>query len=138
MNSKELGKLLNEKGLKVTIQRLAVYEALYKERVHPTAEHLTSIVCKKYPTISAGTVYKTLDTFVEHNLIKRVKSDRDVMRYDATMERHHHLYSLENDQISDYYDEELDKIIESYFKKKDIPDFKLEDFKLQLTGKFIN
>lgn len=136
MDSKEFSKILSEKGLKVTIQRIAVYEALCMERVHPTAENLILKVAKKYPSISAGTVYKTLDTFVDHKIIKRVKTDSDVMRYDNVLDRHHHLYCEENDRISDYYDEELDKILLDYFKKKNIPDFELEDFKLQLVGKF--
>ena len=136
MNSKEFSKILSEKGLKVTIQRIAVYEALCKERIHPTAENLISKITKKYPSISAGTVYKTLDTFVEHKIIKRVKTDSDVMRYDNVLDRHHHLYCEENDRIGDYYDEDLDKILLDYFKKKNIPDFELEDFKLQLVGTF--
>jgi len=136
MHSKEFSKILTEKGLKVTIQRLAVYEALCRERVHPTSENIISIISEKYPSISAGTVYKTLDTFVEHKIIKRVKTDSDVMRYDSVLDRHHHLYCEENDRISDYYDEELDKILLEYFNNKKIPEFKIEDFKLQLVGKF--
>lgn len=136
MESIDINKELSRKGLKVTIQRLAVYEALCSEKDHPTAEKLISRVNKKYPTISAGTVYKTLDTFVEHNIIKRVKTDSDIMRYDNVLEKHHHLYCAESDKIEDYFNEELNQILSNYFEKKKISGFKLEDFKLQLSGKF--
>jgi len=40
------------------------------------------------------------------------------MRYDAIIKNHHHLYCLKSDRIEDYFDEELDEIIEEYFKKR--------------------
>ena len=40
------------------------------------------------------------------------------MRYDSILDKHHHLYSSETEHIEDYYDEELDRMIEGYFKKK--------------------
>jgi Fur family peroxide stress response transcriptional regulator len=59
------------------------------------------------------------------------------MRYDAVMESHHHLYCSESDRIEDYKDNELNELLEKYFEKKKIPDFKIEDIKLQIIGKFI-
>ena len=59
------------------------------------------------------------------------------MRYDAIMESHHHLYCSESDRIEDFVDTELNEMIEKYFEKKKIPDFKIEDVKLQIIGKFI-
>ena len=32
---------------------------------------------------------------------------------------------------------ELNEMIEKYFEKKKIPDFKIEDVKLQIIGKFL-
>jgi len=58
------------------------------------------------------------------------------MRYDAVLQTHHHLYSAESERIEDYFDDDLYKIIAEYFKKKKIPDFTINDFKLQIIGKF--
>jgi Fur family transcriptional regulator, peroxide stress response regulator len=58
------------------------------------------------------------------------------MRYDAIMEKHHHLYSLDSDRIEDYFDEDLNQILEDYFSKKHIKDFEIRDIKLQLIGTF--
>lgn len=132
----KLKEMIAERGLKVTPQRIAVFEALLNGAKHPTADQLIRRIEENYPTISAGTVYKTLDTFVQNGLIRKVKTDADVMRYDHITDKHHHLYCEESDRIEDYYDEELNKILEDYFARKNIPDFKLLDIKLQLVGNF--
>ena len=73
----------------------------------------------------------------EKGLIKKVKTEKDVMRYDAFLEKHHHLYSSDSDRIEDYLDDELNDILEKHFAKKGIPGFKIEDIKLQIIGKFL-
>ena len=129
---------LKLRGLKVTPQRIAIYEALVKLNNHPTAERVIDSIRTKHPNISIGTVYKVLDTLVENNLLKRVKNDKDNMRYDAVVLHHHHIYCSETDRIENYEDEQLDKLIREYFKKKKIKRFKIQDITLQITGKFIN
>ena len=73
---------------------------------------------------------------LENNLIKKVKTEKDKMRYDSNMESHHHLYDRESDVINDYYDEKLDELLKTHFKKKNIPDFKIEEIVMQINGKF--
>jgi len=136
MKAGEIRLKLMEKGLKVTPQRIAILEAIHKLNNHPTAEHIIEYIRKNHPNISFATVYKVLDALVEKGLIRRVKTDRDVMRYDAFMEKHHHLYCSESDRIEDYVDEELNGLLEKYFITKGIPGFKIEDLKLQINGKF--
>jgi Fur family transcriptional regulator, peroxide stress response regulator len=137
MPAKEIRNKLSDKGLKVTPQRIAILEAITKLNNHPTAENIIDYIRKNHPNIASATVYKVLDALVEKELIKKVKTDRDIMRYDAIMENHHHLYCAESDRIEDYFDKELNEMIGSYFEKKGIPDFEIEDIKLQIIGKFI-
>ena len=127
---------LKEKGLKVTPQRMAILEAICEMKNHPTAEQIIGYIKTNHPNISVGTVYKVLDTLAENNLVKKVKTEKDVMRYDAVMSNHHHLYCAETDRIEDYDDDELNNMIIDYFKKKKIRNFKIQDIKLQITGKF--
>ena len=136
MKPEEFSAKLNEKGLKVTPQRIAILEAIVKLNNHPTAENIIEYIRKNHPNIATATVYKVLDALVSNGLIKKVKTERDIMRYDAIMESHHHLYCSESDRIEDYNDNELNEMLETYFKKKGIPDFKIEDIKLQIIGKF--
>lgn len=127
---------LQEKGLKVTPQRVAIYEAIEKLKNHPTAENVIEYIKKNNPNISVGTVYKVLDSLVENNLLRKVKTEKDIMRYDAVLSNHHHLYCAETDRIEDYEDENLNKLINEYFEKNKIKNFKVQDIKLQITGQF--
>ena len=137
MKVEEFSNKLIEKGLKVTPQRIAIMEAMVKLNNHPTAENIMEYIRKNHPNIATATVYKVLDALVSNNLIKKVKTERDIMRYDAIVESHHHLYCADSDRIEDYYDGELNALLEKYFETKQIPDFKIEDIKLQIIGKFI-
>ncbi len=132
----EIRNKLSEKGLKVTPQRLVILDAIYKLGNHPTADNIIEYIRQSNPNIASGTVYKVLDTLIENKLVKKVTTDRDLMRYDGIMENHHHLYCSECDLIEDYMDEELDEVLKEYFKKKKFTGFKLEDIVVQIRGTF--
>lgn len=127
---------LKSKGMKVTPQRIAVLEAIYALHNHPSADKIIENVRKSHPSISTATVYKVLDALVENQLIRKVTTESDVMRYDGILERHHHLYCQESEKIEDYQDDELDHLLDEYFKRKQIPGFNIEEIRLQIKGKF--
>ncbi|MBK7175094.1 MAG: transcriptional repressor [Bacteroidales bacterium] len=132
----ELRNKLVAKGLKVTPQRLVILEAIIQLHNHPTAEHILEYIRKNHPNIATGTLYKVLDTLSEKGLILKVKTDRDIMRYDAVTESHHHLYCAESDRIEDYFDEDLNQLLDRYFSEKGINGFNIRDIKLQIIGNF--
>ncbi len=117
---------------------MAVLEAVNELEGHPTADRIIVFIKQKHPNVASGTVYKTLETFAENGIIQKIKTEKDVMRYDATTEKHHHLYCEESDRVEDYYDDELNQLLQKFFKNKNIPGFEVNDIKLQLTGKFKN
>lgn len=126
---------LIEKGLRITPQRMSILEAIYNIN-HPTADDIIKYIRQKHSNIATGTVYKVLDTFLQKGLIKKITTDKDIIRYDGILIHHHHLHSTETPLIKDYIDEKLDKILLDYFKKKRIENFKIEDITLQIKGKF--
>jgi Fur family transcriptional regulator, peroxide stress response regulator len=136
MNRERIITALKNCGLKVTPQRIAVFDAVINLNNHPTADNVKEFIKANHPNIAIGTVYKTLETLVQCGIIKKVKTGSDIMRYDAIIERHHHLYCSESDRIEDFYDDELNEILANYLNKKKIPNFKIEDIKLQIVGKF--
>ncbi len=129
---------LKDSNLKVTPQRIAVLKALNKLKDHPTADKIKEYVVRNHPNIAVGTIYKTLETFVEKGLVKKVKTEKDVMRYDSILDKHHHLYCEDTERIEDFFDDKLNDMLEDYFKKKKIPNFKVKDIKLQIIGTFNN
>jgi len=127
---------LKEKGLKVTPQRVAIYEAIVHLHNHPTADDILSLIKDTHPNISLATIYKVLEIFVKYDLIRKVKTEEDSMRYDPSISKHHHLYCAESNRIQDFEDENLNALIGNYFKKNKIRNFKIQDIQLQITGKF--
>jgi Fur family peroxide stress response transcriptional regulator len=138
IDTSEITSRLSCNGLKITPQRIAVLEAVTTLINHPTAENIIDFIKTNHPNIATGTVYKTLETFVEKGLIKKVKTDRDIMRYDSITDPHHHLYCSSSNRIEDFMDPELQKMIEDYFNTHRIPNFRIEDIKLQIIGEFLN
>ena len=136
-STSEITSRLSDTGLKITPQRIAVLEAVMELKNHPTAENVIDFIKTNHPNIATGTVYKTLETFVGRRLIKKVKTDRDIMRYDGMTDPHHHLYCSSSNRIEDFMDPELLKMIEQYFETHKIPNFKIEDIKLQIIGEFL-
>ena len=136
LSTEQIRKILTDKGLKITHQRLSILNAIYTLNNHPTADNTIEYIRESHPNIATGTVYKVLDTLVENKVIKKVKTDRDIMRYDGIIENHHHLYCSECDLIEDYIDKELDELLKEYFKKKKFTGFKIEDIVVQIRGTF--
>lgn len=128
--------ILKQKGLKITPQRIAIYEAVVSLNNHPTVDNIIEYIKGNHPNISVGTVYKVLDLLVEKDLLKKVKSEKDFMRYDAILHQHHHLYCQETERIENYHDDELNRILNEYFENKSIKGFKIKDITLQITGEF--
>lgn len=128
---------LVENGLKVTPQRIAVLQALVKFNHHPTAEEIYREVQDSIPGLSATTVYNTLDVFVDKGITHRIATSAGVMRYDAICEPHHHLHDVASNRVVDFFDPELDKLLQEYFKNRNIRGFKPHQIRLQLTGEFL-
>ena len=69
---KEIAQILREKGLKVTPQRIAVYNMLCNTKEHPDAETIYKTLEPTNPTMSLATVYKTLDFFKQLGLVQEL------------------------------------------------------------------
>ncbi len=95
---------IKECGLQVTHQRLAVYEALCKTGAHPTAEQVHKEVTKRFPMISLGTVYKTIERLHVVGLIKKVNPVKEVGRYEAKTDLHHHMICEKCQSIHDIHE----------------------------------
>ena len=125
-NSKEI---LTKYGLKPTYQRLAIYDFLDKNRIHPTVDQIYGQLHEKIPTISKTTIYNTLGMFMEKNLVIELTISGTEMHYDINVMPHHHFYCINcgtvfdidlvcphgNDQRSEIEGHRIDEI-HGYFK----------------------
>ena len=83
-----------------------------------------------------GTIYNTLDIFIEKGVISKVPTMDDSTRYDWRTDHHHHLYNTNTGEIEDYENRELDRIINDFFKNNSIPSYTIESVKLRIDVKF--
>ncbi|WP_018477186.1 Fur family transcriptional regulator [Pontibacter roseus] len=131
----ELRQRLLACGLKATHQRIVVFEtvmALHGQ--HPVAEEVYQLLKPANPSISLGTVYKTLDTFVESGLINRVFTEEGGKRYDPNTEAHSHIYCSNTKEIIDFEDAELDQLLLEFFKTRNMENFQFRSCSVQLMG----
>ncbi|WP_424963550.1 Fur family transcriptional regulator [Ekhidna sp.] len=129
---------LSDVGLKATHPRITVLRELMVSNDHPTAEAIHETIKVDNPSISLGSVYRVLDVLVDSGLIQRVSVRSGSKRYDANMNPHGHIYCLKTNRIQDFYDEELYGLINDFFRKKRIKNFRINEIKLQVNGERID
>jgi Fur family transcriptional regulator, peroxide stress response regulator len=121
-------------GLKATHQRIVILDSVHNMGNHPNVEQIYADINENNPSISKGTVYKTLETFVTAGLLSKVSTHEGQMRYDPRMDNHGHINCSNTKEIIDYYDEELNEMIVSFFKKKRVSNLKIKNITLQING----
>ena len=109
LETKEVISIFRENGYKVTPQRIAICKFMLSRKDHPTASQIYEEVKKEYPTLSLGTVYKTLNLLKELNLVQELSFDSGINRYDPCMDLHINLVCSKCGKIYDY---ESDKVKE--------------------------
>jgi Fur family peroxide stress response transcriptional regulator len=97
-------------GMNVTPQRLAIYRALAECTDHPSPETLYQRVLPQMPTLSLATIYKALEALASLGVVREVAMLSDSKRFDANLDRHHHLICTRCKAIVDFNDEMLDSI----------------------------
>lgn len=102
VTSEELKKILKERELKVTTQRVLVLTALAESQgSHLTVEEIYDLVKTENPEIGLATVYRTIQLFYELHLVDRINLDDGFVRYEIgdignhnAKHHHHHLICL--------------------------------------------
>jgi Fur family peroxide stress response transcriptional regulator len=98
---KNLTSTFKTRNLKLTPQRIAVYEMLKGTKSHPSAEAVYNDISERYPTMSLATVYKTLKTLVSVGLVQELNVGEGNFRYDANAVPHPHITCLDCGRVDD-------------------------------------
>ncbi len=75
----------------MTFQRQVIYEAVVDSREHPTPELIFEQVRQRIPSISLGTIYKNVKTFLDTGVLREVTLHHGSLRLESNMTPHHHL-----------------------------------------------
>jgi len=81
---------LQEKGYRLTPQRIMVLDALHSVDSHISAEEIYAKVKAKYPYANISTVYRTLELLKELGLVTEIDLDDGRVRYHLAEKGHHH------------------------------------------------
>ena len=98
---RELIAALRATGRRVTMPRLLVHRHLRAADRHVTAGQLYAELAGQIPSLSAATVYDTLDLLDELGLIRRVSTPRGATTYDSRTDQHHHLICSRCGRVED-------------------------------------
>jgi Fur family iron response transcriptional regulator len=129
---RELIDTLLERDIRPSAQRLEVARFVLDNETHPTAEDALVAVRRRLPTVSAATIYNTLNLFVERGLLQRLILPDGVAAYDPNTEPHHHLVDIETHQVRDLPWEAI-----CVHGIEDIEGFEVRDHRVVIRGQFI-
>ena len=109
-----------------TKQKNLVLEVINNSYNHLSANEVYNACRNIIPNISLGTVYRNLNYLVENNLIKRIKMNDNIDRYDR-LDNHIHFICNKCGTIIDIYDD-------YFINVKDIFGNIVNDYDIKFTG----
>ena len=120
------------KGVKLTDQRRIIAKVMSDSQDHPDVNELYLRVSKLDTRISIATVYRTVKLFEEARIIAKHDFKGTKARYEeATSEHHDHLIDINTGEITEFVDEDIEKLQEKVAAKLG---YKLIDHRLELYG----
>src|SRR3954469_19768439 len=121
-----------ERGLAFTFQRQVIYEAVVDSREHPTPELIYEQVRQRIPSISLGTVYKNVKTFLDSGVLKEVTLHHGSLRLEANMAPHHHLVCSSCKAIFDIEERAVKPV---QLPKTELPaGFSINQYRVEFVG----
>ncbi|HLF76897.1 MAG TPA: Fur family transcriptional regulator [Dehalococcoidia bacterium] len=94
--------VLRQVGLRPTPQRLAIVREVFSRR-HPTVAEIYEAVRRQFPTIGLATVYNTLHSITERDLVRELPF-ANATRFDVNLEPHVNLVCTNCGEIEDSSD----------------------------------
>lgn len=101
---------LKRAGVKLTHQRLMIFQEVARSEDHPDAETIFKCVRETTPTVSLDTVYRTLWLLVDLGLIATLGPPRGRTQFDANLSAHHHFVCTKCGLTRDFYFENFDRL----------------------------
>ena len=121
-----------QRGVRLTDQRKLVAKVMSESTDHPDVDELHKRVNKIDSKISIATVYRTVKLFEETGIVAKHDFKGTKARYEeATQEHHDHLIDVNTGEITEFVNEDIEKLQEKVAAKLG---YKLVDHRLELYG----
>ncbi len=121
-------KLLSEKDISPSVQRIRVLEYLHNSKNHPTVDNIYNDLVKEIPTLSKTTVYNILKLFTEKSIARTVRIGNNEARYDGDISTHGH---FKCDKCGNIYDFNVNM---DELKLSALDKFKVNEYHIYLKG----
>ncbi len=106
MKQTEAYNRLIERGIRPSLQRLAIMDYLINHPIHPTVDDVYQGLCNKIPTLSRTTVYNTLRMLSEEQAAQMITIDDHRVCYDGNINNHIHFYCKKCGKVIDLFEEQ--------------------------------
>ena len=110
----EVSSVLKAAGLRATAQRLNIWDELSGTDKHRDIDTILSSLKKKKINVSRATLYRTIDVFVKHNLLKKITLDTGKFLYEHNRKsitpQHDHIVCEDCGEIFEFFDNNISKI----------------------------
>ena len=125
--------VLRKEGLKITPQRIAVLEAIVKDKGHRESEDVYMAIKTHKTHVSRATVYRTLDNLVQYGFARKLNLGDGRARYETKIDSPHHDHMICNNcaKIIEFVNDDIEKMQEEITKQHQ---FKLQQHIHQLFG----
>jgi len=110
---------LKKEKLKFTNQRFIVFKVLLNNEGHFDCEDIIALIDKNGRKVSRATVYRTLDILVKYDFARKLILDDGIARYENKLstDHHDHMIDIENNEIIEFYSEELERLQDEIAEK---------------------
>ncbi len=110
----EVEAVLKSEGLRATKQRLNIWDELSSTDKHRDIETILKDLKKNKINVSRATLYRTIDVFVKHNLLKKITLDSGKFLYEHNKKtitpQHDHIVCEDCGEIFEFYDNNISLI----------------------------
>lgn len=125
-------RLLRDKNLKATPQRMAVHEAM-SALGHASAEDVSQWIAEQGEVrVSPASVYNILSLLADLGIYARCSGRGGKKVFDVRAKQHFHLYDTRNEAWRDLEDPTLLSLMEAQLKGRRFRGYRIEGFELQL------
>ena len=100
-NKRLVIRLLTQKGITPTQQRVEIGMAMLTKYQHMSADQVLERVNAESNLVSKATVYNTMSLFLDKGLVKEVNVDSSKVFYDSNTQPHHHFYNVDTGTLYD-------------------------------------
>jgi Fur family transcriptional regulator, peroxide stress response regulator len=117
-----------------TKQRQAIFEAIERHGGHLTADEIYSLVKRRFPRLSLGTVYRNLRLLVAQGDLRELDFGMTVTYFETTKDSHYHLICRVCGSIADA-DIPVEPRLQSVVgQASDLGGFCIEEHRLDFIG----